>query len=71
MPRRTSITLAAATALLALAGCATDAPQDTWAPAGENAQRIHNLQWPIFAIAGVVLLIVSAVVVRASSRFSA
>lgn len=69
MPRRTSITLAAATALLALAGCATDAPQDTWAPAGENAQRIHNLQWPIFAIAGVVLLIVSAVVVFCVIRF--
>lgn len=68
-PRRTSITLAAATALLALAGCATDAPQDTWAPAGENAQRIHNLQWPIFAIAGFVLLIVSAVVVFCVVRF--
>jgi cytochrome c oxidase subunit 2 len=69
MPRRTSITLAAATALLALAGCATDAPQDTWAPAGENAQRILNLQWPIFAIAGAVLLIVSAVVVFCVIRF--
>lgn len=45
-----------------LAGCAADAPQDTWAPAGENAQMIHNLQWPIFAIAGVIGLIVMVVV---------
>ena len=41
-----------------LAGCAKDAPQDSWQPAGENAQKIHNLQWPVFAIAGVVLIIV-------------
>jgi len=45
-----------------LAGCAKDAPQDTWQPEGENAQDIHNLQWPVFAIAGVVLLIVMGAV---------
>ena len=39
------------------------APQDTWQPAGDNAQKIHNLQWPVFAIAGVVLVIVAAAVV--------
>lgn len=44
------------------AGCASDAPQDTWQPAGENAQDIHNLQWPVFAIAGVVLVLVAAAV---------
>ena len=38
----------------ALAGCAEDAPQDTWQPAGENAQKIQNLQWPVFLIAGIV-----------------
>ncbi|MGB0111946.1 MAG: cytochrome c oxidase subunit II, partial [Ilumatobacteraceae bacterium] len=43
---------------LLAAGCAQDAPQDTWDPAGPNAQMIHNLQWPVFAIAGVVGLIV-------------
>ena len=37
-----------------LAGCAKDAPQDTWQPAGTNAQKIHNLQRPVFIIAGVV-----------------
>lgn len=43
---------------LLIAGCAQDAPQDTWDPAGPNAQEIHDLQWPVFAIAGVVGLIV-------------
>ena len=44
--------------MLLAAGCAKDAPQDTWQPAGENAQKIQNLQWPVFAIAGVVGVIV-------------
>lgn len=44
--------------LLVLAGCAKDAPQDTWQPAGDNARKIQNLSWPVFAIAGVVFLIV-------------
>jgi cytochrome c oxidase subunit 2 len=44
-------------ALLA-SGCASDAVQDTWDPAGPNAQDIHNLQWPVFLIAGIVGLIV-------------
>ena len=43
---------------LTLAGCAKDAPQDTWQPAGPNAQKIQNLQYPVFIIAGVVGLIV-------------
>ena len=45
-----------------LAGCAKDAPQDTWQPAGENAQKIQDLQWPVFAIAGLVMVIVAAAV---------
>jgi cytochrome c oxidase subunit 2 len=48
--------------VLLAAGCAKDAPQDTWQPAGENAQKIQNLQWPVFAIAGVVGLLVAAAV---------
>jgi len=48
--------------ILLVAGCAEDAPQDTWQPAGPNAQKIHNLQWPVFAIAGVVMLIVMAAI---------
>ena len=51
------------------AGCAKDAPQDTWQPAGPNAQEIHNLQWPVFAIAGIVGLIVFAAVGFVVVRF--
>jgi len=54
---------------LALSACASNAPQDTWQPAGPNAQKIHNLQWPIFAIAGVVGLIVFAAVLYCVVRF--
>ena len=32
-------------------------------PKGPNAQKIHDLQWPVFAIAGVVGLIVMAAIV--------
>ena len=52
----------AAGAAIALTSCATNAPQDTWAPEGEYAQDIHNLQWPIFLVAGIVGVIVFAVV---------
>jgi cytochrome c oxidase subunit 2 len=54
---------------LALSACAQDAPQDTWAPAGENAQMIHDLQWPIFLVAGIVGVIVMVVVAIAVFRF--
>jgi len=47
---------------IVVAGCAEDAPQDTWQPEGDNARDIQNLQWPVFAIAGAVLLIVIAAV---------
>ena len=50
----------AAAAVLGLSSCATNAPQDTWQPAGENAQMIQDLQAPVFAVAGVVGVIVLA-----------
>ncbi|MGB3734918.1 MAG: cytochrome c oxidase subunit II [Ilumatobacter sp.] len=53
---------ALAAAGLFVAGCASNAPQDTTDPAGENAQAIYDLSWPIFAIAGVVGVIVFAVI---------
>lgn len=59
--RRLAVPALVAAAVL-LGGCARDAPQDTWQPEGQNAQDIHNLQWPVFAIAGVVLLIVMAAI---------
>jgi cytochrome c oxidase subunit 2 len=51
------------------AGCAKNAPQDTFQPEGENARKIHDLQWPVFAIAGVVLVIVSAAVLWCVFRY--
>jgi cytochrome c oxidase subunit 2 len=54
---------------LVASSCAAQAPQDTWSPAGENSQMIHNLQWPIFAVAGVVGLIVFAAVGYAVWKF--
>ena len=50
-------------------GAQSDAPQDTWQPAGDNAQKIQDLQWPVFAIAGVVLLIVAAAVLWSVFRY--
>jgi cytochrome c oxidase subunit 2 len=57
MSRRARIALVAGLGAL-VAGCAEDAPQDTWAPAGPNAQMINDLDWIVFPIAGVVGLIV-------------
>ena len=59
---RRAATLTALAAVTLLAACAEDAPQDTWQPAGENAQKIQNLQWPVFLIAGIVLLTVAAAI---------
>ncbi len=71
VPRRLLTGRAALLAGLGLlaAGCAQDAPQDTWDPAGENAQKIHNLQWPVFAIAGLVLVIVASAVLWCVVRY--
>jgi len=55
--------VAGVAATTVLAGCASDAPQDTWKPAGPNAQKIQDLQWPIFLTAGIVGVIVMAFIV--------
>ena len=68
MSRRLRIGLIAALGL-AIAGCAQDAPQDTFDPAGENAQKIQDLQVPIFILAGVVGLIVLSVLTFVLIRF--
>jgi len=70
-PRRRRVqSLAGATAgLVALAGCANDAPQDTWQPAGPNAEMIDNLQQPVFLVAGLVGVIVMAAVAWVVFRY--
>ena len=68
--RRRRIALTAAGGLgVLLAGCAENAPQDTFQPAGPNAQTIDNLQRPVFIAAGVVGLLVGAAVAYCIVRF--
>lgn len=57
MSRTARIGLALGLGALA-AGCAEDAPQDMFQPAGPNAQSIYDLSVPVFIIAGIVGLIV-------------
>ena len=64
-----SRTLLPVAGLALLGGCATNAPQDTWAPSGPNAQIIDDLQKPIFAVAGIIGLIVFAVVIYSVIKF--
>jgi cytochrome c oxidase subunit 2 len=59
---RRVLPIAGAALALALAGCAKDAPQDTWQPAGPNAQKIQDLQWPVFLVAGIVGVVVFALI---------
>ena len=67
--RAATIAASGVLGLALLTGCAKDAPQDTWQPAGENAQKIQNLQWPVFLIAGIVMLLVFAAVGWAIFRY--
>jgi cytochrome c oxidase subunit 2 len=64
--RTTALAIGAA---LVLGSCASDAPQDTWQPAGKYAQDIHDLQWPIFMIAGIVGIIVMSAVLYCVVKF--
>ena len=66
---RTLLALGTVAAATFLAGCAKDAPQDTWQPKGDNAQKIHDLQWPVFLVAGIVGVIVMAVIAFVVVRF--
>jgi cytochrome c oxidase subunit II len=53
------VRIAALVGLAALAGgCAKDAPQDMFQPAGPNAQSIYDLSVPVFILAGIVGVIV-------------
>ncbi len=54
-----------------LTGCATDAPQDTWQPEGYYAREIDNLQRPVFYVAGIVGVIVTAAVLYCVIKFRA
>jgi cytochrome c oxidase subunit II len=55
--------------VLAVAGCAQDAPQDALNPAGPNARMIHNLFVPVFWVAVVVFVLVEAAIIMAVVKF--
>jgi cytochrome c oxidase subunit 2 len=48
---------------LLLASCAKDAPQDTFNVDGPIAEKIDRLQVPVFAVAGLVFVLVQALIV--------
>jgi cytochrome c oxidase subunit 2 len=52
-----------------MAGCATNAPQDTFQPEGTNAQKIDDLARPVFYIAGIVGVIVLGVIAWVVFRY--
>jgi len=67
--QRSAIGLAVIAAAMMFAGCAQNAPQDTFQPEGPNAQRIQNLQWPVFLIAGIVGVIVFGTIIFVLIKF--
>jgi len=72
MTGRARLSFAKASALaigLALfaAGCASNAPQDTFKPAGPQAKQIDDLAMPVFAIAvfvGIAVMVITLFVIR-------
>ena len=67
--QRWVVGLAVIAAAALLGGCARNAPQDTFQPEGEDARRIQNLQLPVFIVAGIVGVIVFAVIIFVVIRF--
>jgi len=67
--KRSAIAVAVVAAATMVSGCAKNAPQDIFKPQGENAQKINNLQLPVFILAGVVGVIVFAVIGFVLVRF--
>ncbi len=67
--RRIVATLAGVAGTIALAGCAQNAPQDTFVPKGDNAQKIDTLQKVVFPIAGLVGVLVVALAIYIFIKF--
>jgi cytochrome c oxidase subunit 2 len=51
------------------ASCAKNAPQDTWQPKGPNSKLIDDLQQPVFAVAGIIGLIVAVTIIYTVIRY--
>ena len=68
--RRRAVQVALGLALAALlAGCASDAPQDSLKPAGPYAEKIDNLFTPVFLIAVFVFVVVELMVLFVVIKF--
>ena len=67
--RRAGRALLVGAGLLALAGCASDAPLDTFKPQGPEAQKIQDLAVPVFLVAGLVFVLVLGAVLFISLRY--
>jgi cytochrome c oxidase subunit 2 len=67
--RRIATTLVGVAGTIALAGCAQNAPQDIWKPAGDNAQKINALDKIVFPIAGIVGVLVTALAIYIFIKF--
>ena len=64
------LALPAAALTLVLTGCANSSlPQDALDPQGPFSRKVHNLAMPVFAIAGVVFVLVEGLLVYAVIRF--
>lgn len=68
---RSAAPLLAVAVVAFLGACAKDAPQDTLAPEGPNARLIDNLSDPVFAVAGVVFVVVLLGAVVIGMKFKA
>lgn len=67
--RRLAAGVLAVAAAILFAGCAEDAPQDTFKPEGPEARTIDDLQRPLFYVAGIVGVIVFVAIGYALIRF--
>lgn len=56
-------------ALLAMAGCAKNAPQDTLEPHGPVARQIDNLINPVFIVAGVIFVLIQGLALFLTIRY--
>src|SRR5207244_3563848 len=57
--------------LVFMTACAKDAPQDFLEPEGKFAKKIDKLQDPVFLIAGIVIVIVTALIIYCVFKFRA
>jgi cytochrome c oxidase subunit 2 len=67
--RRFKTFILGTTGTVFLASCGINSPQDTWKPKGPNAQKIDTLTRPVFAVAGIIGLIVVVAVTYSLIKF--